>query len=210
MTEPTSNPVFRAFGQALQLILNRVLNLDAHTHQRIATLEGRSVNIEFRGLNVAFRVSVANGNLIVGPSAPSDLRLNATPGSFAAMLLRRNESSIIPTGKVEVAGDVELARQLEQSLRRFDPDLEELLSQTFGDVFGYQLSKLIRKTFRLSRNVAESWYQTTVEYLREESRDLVARTEMEIITEHIDDLRTRADQAEMKLRKFEKLIGGAK
>ncbi len=203
MSDSTArNPLFNALGRALQAALNRALDLDPETRKRIAALEGRSVGIELRGLDVKLRAQVENARLTVGPADESDLHLCATPGSFLAMALRRGESSSLPAGKVSMSGDAELARRVEQLLSRFDPDFDEMFTELFGDVIGYQLAKIFKRFFQWSSASAKAMVQNAAEYLREESRDLVAPAEMESFLDSTDHLRERTERLEARVRRL--------
>jgi len=113
-------------GRLLESALNRALALDAHTRGQLAALQGRRIGIELRSINLALAVSVDADRLRVGPhwQAPADLNLRASPGSLLAFALRRGDS-ILPPGKVDIAGDAELARAVEKLLRDFQPDIEQ-------------------------------------------------------------------------------------
>jgi ubiquinone biosynthesis protein UbiJ len=79
-----------------------------------------------------------------GTTSGSQLRVAATPGSLLAMLFKRDDDGISP-GKVDIAGDAELARRLEKLASKFAPDFEEAFARTFGDVLGVPLAKAVRK-----------------------------------------------------------------
>ncbi|WP_414069511.1 SCP2 domain-containing protein, partial [Staphylococcus aureus] len=129
--------------------LNRALSLDPDTQQKLAGMDGRRVLLHLRGPELALAVTVADGRLRVGPpddgeTATGTLRVAATPGSLLAMALRHGEDGVAP-GKVEIAGDADLARRLEKLASQFAPDFEEAFARTFGDVLGVPLARAVRK-----------------------------------------------------------------
>jgi ubiquinone biosynthesis protein UbiJ len=133
-------PLRKLAGRALETALNHTLALDPDTQQRLTALNGRSVQLHLRGPEIALAVTVKDARLIVGPPLEdSQLRVAATPGSLLAMLFRRDDDGIAP-GKVEIAGDAELARRLEKLASKFAPDFEEAFARTFGDVMGVPLA----------------------------------------------------------------------
>lgn len=195
-------PVLVHLGRLLESALNRALALDVATRERMAALEGQRIGIQLRGLNLGLAVCVRDGRLCVGPhwDAPSDLNLRAAPGSLLAMVLRRGEDAALPAGKVEISGDAELARRMEKLLRDFRPDIEEAFAQTFGDVLGVPLAQALQQAFTWGRDSAQALAQDTAEYLREESRDLIAPAEMEQFLDDVDRLRERSDRLAARIQ----------
>ena len=126
MTAPAPRPLLPRplrviAGRALETALNHVLSLDPDTVQRLAALDGRSVQLHLEGPALTLAITVHDGRRQVGPGRDdSQLRVRATPGSLLAMALRRDDEGVAP-GKVDIAGDAELAR--------YAPYLDSLVAQ---------------------------------------------------------------------------------
>lgn len=198
------NPVLARLGTLLAATLNRALALDPPSRDAVAALEGRRIGVQLRGTNLALAIDVRDGKLAVGPhwQAPAELNLHASPTGLLAFALRRGEESPLPPGKVDISGDAELARRLEKLLRDFRPDVEEAFAQTFGDVLGVPLARALSRAFAWTRASAYAFAQDSAEYLREESRDLVAPTEMEQFLDDVDRLRERADRLDARVQRL--------
>ena len=198
MTDTTRqpNPLLARLGALLEGALNRALALDPDSAANLAALEGRRIGVELRGMNLALAIAVREGRLRVGPHWESmpDLSLRAAPASLLAFALRRGEDAPLPPGKVEISGDAQLARLLEKTARDFRPDFEEAFAKTFGDVIGVALARALRGAFVHARESAQALARDTAEFLREESRDLIAPAEMETFLDDVDALRERADR----------------
>ncbi len=104
-------------GRLLQSALNRALALDPDTRSQLQRLDGRALSVTFTNTPLALRLAVSGDRLEVGPAFGGDsaLRVAATPGSLIALALRRGDDAALAPGKVEIAGDAELARRLERS-----------------------------------------------------------------------------------------------
>ena len=198
------NPLLTRLGSLLEAALNRALALDADAGARLAALEGGRVGVELRGFNLALAINVRDGRLRVGPhwESAGDLNLRAAPGSLLAMALRRGDAAPLPSGKVEISGDAELARRIEKLLREFRPDVEEAFAAAFGDVLGVPLARALRRAFEWSRESALALAQDGAEFLRDERRDLVAPAEMEQFLDDVDALRERSDRLDARLRRL--------
>ncbi|MFC3652739.1 SCP2 domain-containing protein [Dyella humi] len=203
-------PLRKLAGRALETALNHALSLDLDTQAKLAALDGRSVQLHLQGVDVALAVTVEDSRLKVGPAPErSDLRVAATPGSLLSMLFRRHNESLAP-GKVEIAGDAELARRLEKLASGFAPDFEEAFARTFGDVLGVPLAKAVREGLTHARETASHLTQDGAAWLRDETHIAVAPGEMEGFLDNVDTLRERTERLEARLARLERLQRGAR
>lgn len=205
------NPVLSVLGRALEAALNRALALDVDTQASLQALDGRAVGVTFAGTGVAMRVAVDGARLRVGPAfaGDSDLRVSATPGSLLGMAfarLRGDADAAMP-GKVEIAGDADLARRLERLVSRFEPDVDQAFADVFGDVAGFQVARALRRGLARARDGAKGLVRDSAEWLVEERRDLVARAEMDAFLDDVDDLRDRGDRLEARVRRLRESLG---
>ncbi|RUL76195.1 ubiquinone biosynthesis accessory factor UbiJ [Dyella choica] len=202
-------PLRKLAGRALESALNHALSLDPDTQGKLAALESRSVQLQLQGMDVALAVTVEGQRLKVGPAPESsDLRVAATPGSLLSMLFRRNSESLAP-GKVEIAGDAELARRLEKLASGFAPDFEAAFTRSFGDVLGVPLAKAAREGFAHARETASHLTQDGAAWLRDETRIAVAPGEVESYLDDVDTLRERTERLEARLARLERQQRGS-
>lgn len=193
------NPILTVLGRGLQSALNQALELDPDTRAELRSLDGRALSVSFKGTGMAMRLCVDAERLIVGPAfgGESQLRVAATPGSLIGIAfarLRGEDDAAIPPGQVEISGDAELARRLERLATRFQPDIDEAFCRVFGDVLGFQIARGFRRGIGAVRGAAAGLVRDGADYLVEESRDLVAKPEMEQFLDDVDSLRERADR----------------
>ena len=201
-------PLRKLAGRALETALNHTLSLDPDTQQRLVALNGRSVQLHLRGPEIALAVTVEDARLKVGPPQDdSQLRVAATPGSLLAMMFRRDEDGIAP-GKVEIAGDAELARRLEKLASKFAPDFEEAFARTFGDVFGVALAKAVRKGLAHARETATHLTEDSADWLRDEARIALAPGEVEGFLDGVDELRERSERLESRVQRLARHLQG--
>jgi ubiquinone biosynthesis protein UbiJ len=200
----TPNPLLSRLGSALEFAINRAVALDAGTRERIAKLDGRRIGVELKPLELALAITVDRDRLRVGPhwERDRDLNLRASPASLLAFAMRGSDDSVLPPGKVDISGDAELARQFEKIMRDFRPDFEEAFAQTFGDVIGVPIAKLVGSAFAWTRDSAKSFALDAAEFVRDESRDAVAAPEAETFYDDVDDLRERADRLDARIRRL--------
>ncbi|HVC16681.1 MAG TPA: SCP2 sterol-binding domain-containing protein [Rhodanobacter sp.] len=201
-------PLRKLAGRALETALNHTLSLDPETQQKLGVLNGRSVQLHLRGPEIALAVTVEDGRLKVGPpQEDSQLRVAATPGSLLAMLFKRDDDGIAP-GKVEIAGDAELARRLEKLAGKFAPDFEEAFARTFGDVLGVPLARAIRKALAHARETAAHFTGDGADWLRDEARVAIAPGEVEGFLDGVDALRERSERLQSRVQRLARRLQG--
>ena len=201
-------PLRKLAGRALETALNHTLSLDPDTRQRLAALNGRSVQLHLRGPEIALAVTVEDARLKVRPpQGDSQLRVAATPGSLLAMMFRRDDDGIAP-GKVEIAGDAELARRLEKLVSKFAPDFEEAFARTFGDVLGVPLAKAVRKGLAHARETAKHLTEDSADWLHDEARVALAPGEVEGFLDGVDDLRERSERLDSRVQRLARRLQG--
>lgn len=198
-------PLRQLAGRALESALNHALSLDPETQSKLSTLKGRSVQMHLRGIELALAVTVEGSRLKVGPAPErSDLRVAASPGSLLSMLFRRHGESLAP-GKVDIAGDAELARRLEKLAGGFAPDIEAAFTRTFGEVIGVPLAKAVRDGLVHARETAAHFAQDGAAWLRDETQLAVAPGEVESFLDDVDTLRERTERLDARLARLERL-----
>ena len=192
-------------GRALEQALNRALALDPDTQAALKPLEGRRVAIAVEAPPLAMQVHVEDGRLRVGPvdaAQEPDLAVRGTLGGLLAQLpfLRRDDAA--PVGRVRVSGDADLARRLQGLAERFDPDWQQPFSAVFGDVLGVQIAHAARGALRQLRVAGENLAGHAAEFVTEESRDVVARAELEAFHDDVDALRDDVERIAARVRRL--------
>ena len=200
----TPNPLLSRLGAALEFAINRAVALDAGTREKIAKLDGRRIGVELKPLELALAITVDRDRLRVGPHWERERHLNlrASPASLLAFAMRGSDDSVLPPGKVDISGDAELARQFEKIMRDFHPDFEEAFAQTFGDIRGVPIARVVSSAFAWTRDSAKSFALDAAEFVRDESRDAVAAAEAEQFFDDVDNLRERSDRLDARIRRL--------
>lgn len=181
-------------GRALATALNRALALDPDTRQALAALDGRSVSLQLDSPALGLRIAVDGQSLTVGPldaRQPADLavqgsRLGALLGQLPMLARQRKDGA---AGKINVAGDAELARRLQQLAAGFDPDWQQPFVNALGPVLGVQLARVLRQALGHLRDGSRDVLGMAAEFVTEESRDVLGRLELDAFHDDVDGLR---------------------
>ncbi len=200
------HPLRKLGGMALTLALNRLVALDPETREGIGKLEGRRIGVFVRGPQVAFSIAARHRTLQIEPppnagddGSANDFELNATPGSFLAMALDR-DGDARPAGRIEIAGDADLAQQVQRLARQYRPDVEAAFAAVFGEIIGTAIARALHDAARWVGQGARHFRDDTVDWLRDEARVTVPHPEMNVFLDDVDSLRERVDRLAARVR----------
>lgn len=197
-------------GRALESALNRALALDPETRDAITRLDGNRIELTLESPPLALQLRVEGERLVVGPVDPGnepDLAVRTTLAGMLSQLpfLRRDDAP--PVGKVRMAGDADLARQLQRLAERFDPDWQQPFTAVFGDVVGVQVANAFAGALRGARRFGGTLARNAAEYVTEESRDVVARDELDAFHDDVDTLRDGVERLAARISRLSAGIG---
>ena len=184
-------------GRALEVALARLLVLDLDTADAVKALEGRRLQLELEAPAIALSITVRDGQLRVGPpdkETEPDLGIRATLGGLLSQLPFARAGNAPPVGKMRINGDAELARTVQKLGQGFDPDWDKPFADALGPIFGPQVARMMREAFRGATRVAGNMARDAAEFVTEESRDVVAKAELEAFHDDVDALRDQAER----------------
>lgn len=197
-------------GRALERALARALELDPDTRAALGPLNGRRLVLRLESPPLALQLTVRDCQLKVGPvedGGEPDLAVRTTLGGLLSQLpgLRAGEGA--PVGRMRIEGDAELARRVQAMARGFDPDWEKPFADVFGDVVGVQIARGLAGALRQAKVTGEALARSAAEYVTEESRDAVARAELEAFHEDVDTLRDDVERLDARVRRLRAASG---
>jgi ubiquinone biosynthesis protein UbiJ len=188
--------------QAIENLLNRNLPRSPRAQEVCASLAGKRVRIEARGLGwvlvaecLPTSIRLTNGEADAAP----DATISGSLMSLAA-LAGPHPEEVIRRGEVTISGDAELAQKFRELAMLLKPDVEEELSRLIGDTPAHQALRLVRTVTGFGRRAASTGVRNVAEYLAHERRDLVPRAEAEDFYRGVERLREDLDRLEARTR----------
>jgi len=201
-----ATPVWLA---SLEALLNRQIAAQAEATTAAKRLSGKTLQIDVDGF-VRVRAATLGSRLVLmpGDDSPCDAVISgslqallkmAAGGGLARDRLVREPA---PAG-VQVRGDAEVAAAYRHLLTLAQPDWEEELSRFLGDLPARRAVRLATQAAVFLRGAVRSLGENVAEYLQEESRDVVGRTELDEFLQGVDQLRESGDRLEARVKRLE-------
>jgi ubiquinone biosynthesis accessory factor UbiJ len=218
-----STPAWLASAEAL---LNRCIGDSSQAAALARTLEGTSLVVKVTAVT-CIRAGVSGGRLHlltgdapasagVGDAAAAPTAANALISGSVPALLQLFKGAAIRDGKgaapgraAQIRGDAQIADRYRELFMLARPDPEEELSRWIGDFPARRVSQFAARALQTARRVRRTAGENIAEYLQEEGRDLVNKTELEEFLRGVDNLRDTADRIEARLKRLEQRVKGA-
>ena len=202
-------PATAAWLASAEALLNRSIDASAQAGALARRLHGTSLQVDIEGV-MRLHASVHHGRLalLAGDDSTSDATIS---GSVTALWQLFKGGANRQPGRVaaQVRGDAEVANLYRELFMLARPDPEEELSRWIGDVPARHLSRIAERALELARHARRTAGENIAEYLQEEGRDLVNKTELEEFLRGVDGVRETADRIEARLERLEARRSGA-
>lgn len=184
-------------------ILNRNVTNSSVALTTCRKLEGKSLSITLSGTPLHFTLKSLGDRIAI--DARQDLAANAhLRGTPLALLRQMRDHTPVTSQSVHIEGDAEVVQAFAELLRAARPDLEEELSRLVGDVAAHQIGEVARGLLRFGERTRDTFTRNVAEFLQEESRDLVARTEADEFVAAVDTLRDDVERLSARIERLER------
>jgi len=196
-----------AWLASAEALLNRGIDGSARAGELARRLQGTSLQIDVEGLFCA-RVSTQGARLALLAADTASNADASISGSPAALLQLFRGGAARQPGRpaAQIRGDAEIANRYRELLLLARPDPEEELSRWIGDFPARRVSQFAERVLRFARQARRTAGENIAEYLQEEGRDLVNKTELEEFLHGVDELRETADRIEARLGRLEQRL----
>ena len=180
--------------------LERAIHLDDQIEDRLAALNGKSVQLALDGVGIDLYFSGTDDSLTIRAESEeaADTIIRGTPTALLALAVPDWRAS---GSGVRIEGDAGTAQALEKLFRQLDPDWERLITDQFGEVVGHQLWRMAQDALNISKRSSNLAREQIGHYLREESGLLASPAEVQQFTAEVDELREAVDRLEARLRR---------
>jgi ubiquinone biosynthesis protein UbiJ len=198
-----------AWLASAEAVLNRNIAASSQAAALVKRLEGSSLQLDVDGIT-RVRAACCAGRLalLAGDDSPADAVISGSPPALLQMLKAATPSAQTRSS-VQIRGDAEIANLYRELFAAARPDLEEEMSRWVGDLPARHLAQLAKSVRTWARRARRTAGENIAEYLQEEGRDLVSKTEVEEFLRGVDGVRDDVDRIEARLKGLEQRVKGA-
>ena len=200
-------PATAAWLASAEALLNRSIAASAQAEALARRLQGTSLQVDVEGIT-RIRATVHQGRLalLAGEDSAADATIK---GSLPALLqLLKAGTNRSGAAAAQIRGDAEIANRYRDLFILARPDPEEELSRWIGDFPARRLWQFAERTREFAGRARRTIGENIAEYLQEEGRDLVNRTELEEFLRGVDELRESSDRIAARLARLEARLRG--
>lgn len=189
---------------ALETALNGYLTLDDHLEQLLVPLTGKVIAIHVTPFDETLYLCPTHDSIQMLESYQGDVdaTLSGSLSALGLMGLSATPMRSLFKGEVKIGGDTEIARKLQRLFEKLDINLEGKLARYTGETFAQRLTGLLRGGRDWSKRSLTSFRLNLEEFLQEETRDLPAKPEAELLFKQIDDCRSDTDRLNARIERL--------
>lgn len=198
-------PATSAWLAVAEAVVNRWIDSSPRAAQHARRLCGTSLQVDVTGMT-GIRAAMSGFRLTLSAesgASPADCTVSGTPMALLQLLRGGTQRSGAAAG-MQVHGDAEVANSYRELFTLARPDLEEELAQVIGDLAARRVSRLARGIGSWLASTRRTAGENIAEYLQEEGRDVVGRTELDEFMQGVDDARDMVDRVEARLVRLER------
>lgn len=189
----------------LEIALNHALRFDMESHEKLQRFANRSIRIDITNLNIAVIGRFTEERILLETAEEHVADLMIKADSFALLKLVQQPDSLF-SNQIQIRGDVQFAKQLQDWQQHFDFDWEQQIARVTGDTLAYPLAQSLRRGFDWLNYNRSEFEQSLAEYLREESQYLPDKSQTERFMQNVDLLRADTERLEARIKRLQNLI----
>ena len=184
--------------------VNRVLSLDSTAQARLAPLVGKVIAIACTMPAVTiYLIPLERGIQLANEwYAPADCTLSAPAHLLLKLLTTTDKNTVLHHPNVDLEGNSGLLMELSDILQSLELDWEYEVSRWLGPLPTALMSNHLRSRSDWLAQSVQSLHLSAVDYLTEESRALVGRTEADVRFSEIDQLKLDLDRLDARIARL--------
>ncbi len=182
--------------ETVEKIVNAALIHDPASEQKLASMAGRVVLIDSTvpSLRIALELGANGVMLHHNWQDEADICISGTLVSIVAMAIQSEDTASLSGTGVNVTGNLDMLRQLNQIFAGLDIDWEAALAELIGDVPAHIVADSIRKSSSMRADAMQRAQSAVVEVSQEELRLTPSQTEYQQFVQSVRHLSTDVDR----------------
>ena len=180
----------------LETALNQFLALDDHLEQYLTPIAGKIIAVHITPFDETLYLAPVHDRiqLLENYVGEVDASLSGSLSALGLMGLSATPMRSLFKGDVKIEGDTQLAHKFQRLFEKLDINLQAKLARFTGDAVAERLTGLMRGSRAWTQQTLTSFRLNLEEFLQEETRDLPAKAEAELLFQNIDNSRSDVDR----------------
>jgi ubiquinone biosynthesis protein UbiJ len=177
-----------------KIILDHLLSQNDWMQSKLVDHKNKIIIIKISDLKLILKVD-ENGLLhSLNEAEKFDCIIKLTVNSFISQLINNNNNNI------SIEGDLELANQVAQVLKKIEWDIEEDLSKYIGDIPAIKTTKILKKVVTKGQKNIGNITGALLEYWQEENKILTKKRNVEIFNSEVDKIVEDTERLEARIK----------
>lgn len=188
----------------LETALNAYLTLDDHIEEYLTPMSGKVLAMHVTPFDETLYLCPAHDRiqLLEHYEGEADATLSGSLSALGLMGLSATPMRSLFKGEVKIEGDTQLAQKLQRLFEKLDINLEAKLARYTGDSFAHRLTGLFRGSRDWTEHTMTSFRLNLEEFLQEETREVPAKAEAELVFQEIDACRSNVDRLDARIERL--------
>ncbi len=188
----------------LSKMINQIIKLDSLTSDRLKQFSGKVIKIDIKQLNIIYYLMFIDDGIELTSEYDSEIDTTISGKPFALLNLLQGHTKI--DDEISISGNMDLAQDLKTLIAQMDIDWEEKLAKLTGDTIAHGVAFQARNFRDWVKQTHYNFNQNLSEYLQEESRCLVGKTELELFCGNVSVLHSDIDRMEAKINRIKRKL----
>jgi ubiquinone biosynthesis protein UbiJ len=195
-----------ALCMALERTINKALDHDPATKQRLAAQAGRSVSLELDEPSLSLSLIFMAKGVQVSPFTQPDADCSLSGKASGLLRLMSGPKKSLAGSDLTLAGQTGFLMELVDIAKHLDIDWQEIICQYFGDVAGHGIAKLLRFNIHQARRIGKRSLPFFHDFLTEELQAVPSAPELNAFNEGVDELRDDVERLHARLVLIKKTL----
>lgn len=186
---------------ALERIVNRALQCDPDTTEKITPLNNQTIEIHCIDWKIKFYIICHNGELQFEKKY-SDLpntTVTGTLNNFLHIFIKGADTKTVFQYPIDITGNTHTIEVLRDVFKNIDIDFEEKLSHFIGDTLAHKICFHASETKNILENTTQKLTEQVKDYLHFEGKNLPTQKQAEQLYTDIATLRDDVARAEARI-----------
>lgn len=180
-----------------KFILNHILSQNDWMSSRLKKFHNKTILIKISELEFYFKINDQGLLVLAEKKENADASISMSTKSFINQIISKKNKDIT------IQGDIDLAKEVSEILKKIKWDAEEDLSKIIGDVAANRVGSMSGKFLKESKRAALSIAETFKEYWEEEKPLLAKKTRVQQFLTEIDTVNEDVERLEAKINDLE-------